>query len=286
MIKTAHTIAETIRHRLDQLTPTERKAAVVLLGNYPVPGLQTVAQFAKQAHVSNPTILRLIAKLGCGSYADFQLKLRRELEARLQSPLTKEVTAETPESGEPDHFLPAYWQSVTEAMASSLKQIRQSEFDGAVTLLADIRRPVIVLGGRLSSSLSEQFYLHLRELRPDVQLIRQTASWAEHLLDVTPSHTLVVFDIRRYQDDVIRFGQEAVKRGAKLLLFTDEWLSPLAAVAKQVLALRTAVNSNWDSFAPISALIEAIIARLSSLRWADVKKRIEALEAIRQDVAL
>jgi DNA-binding MurR/RpiR family transcriptional regulator len=287
MSQSAQTIAEMIRHRLDQLTPTERKAALVLLGNYPVPGLQTVAQFAQQAAVSNPTVLRLIAKLGFTAYADFQRRLRGELEARLRSPLTKEVPTTPAAQGESGEFLPTYWRSVMAAMESSLRELNISEFEGAVSLLADTRRPVMILGGRLSSSLAEQLYLHLRELRADVALIRgQTASWAEQLLDVTAAHTLVVFDIRRYQEDVIRFGQEAVRRGARLILITDEWLSPLAAVARQVLAVRTAVNSHWDSFAPISAVIEALIAQLSSNRWPEVKQRIEELEAIRRDVAL
>ena len=287
MNESAQTIAEMIRHRLDQLTPTERKAALVLLGNYPVPGLQTVAQFAQQAAVSNPTILRLIAKLGFAAYADFQRRLRSELEARLRSPLTKNVPTAPATEGEAADFLSIYWRSVMGAMASSLRELSVSEFEGAAALLADSRRPVLILGGRLSSSLAEQLYLHLRELRPEVSLIRgQTASWAEQLLDVTAAHTLVVFDIRRYQEDVIRFGQEAVRRGARLLLITDEWLSPLAAVARQVLAVRTAVTSHWDSFAPISAVIEALIAQLSANRWPEVKRRIEQLETIRRDVAL
>lgn len=278
-----HTVAEMIRRGLEQLTPTERKAALILLGNYPVPGLQTVAQFAKQADVSNPTILRLISKLGFNAYADFQQRLRDELEARLRSPLTKDVLPHDANDNQAAVPYSSYWASVTEAMAASLQLVRPSEFDGAIALLSDGRRPVTILGGRLTSSLALQMYLHLRELRSDVELIEsQTASWAEHLLDVTSSDTFVIFDIRRYQDDVIRMGQEAAARGAKLILFTDEWLSPLSAVAKHVFALRISVNSNWDSFAPISALIEAMIARLSALRWPEIKTRIEELEAIRR----
>ncbi|HML30568.1 MAG TPA: MurR/RpiR family transcriptional regulator, partial [Hyphomicrobium sp.] len=171
--------------------------------------------------------------------------------------------------------------SVSSAMAASMHLIRPSEFDGAVTLLADDARPVTVLGGRLTSSLALQAYLHLRELRSNVTLIdSQTAMWAEHLLDVTSSNTYLIFDIRRYQDDVIRMGQEAASRGAKIILFTDEWLSPLSA--EHVFALRIAVNSNWDSFAPISVLLEAMIARLSALRWPEVKARMEELESIRR----
>src|ERR1700676_437645 len=89
--KVTHTIAEVIRQGLERLTPTERKAARILLANYPVPGLQTVALFAKQAEVSHPTILRLVSKLGFDSYSAFQQTLRDELEARLRSPLTKPV---------------------------------------------------------------------------------------------------------------------------------------------------------------------------------------------------
>ncbi len=280
MTSLPHTVADMIRRRLDELTPTERKAALILLGNYPVPGLQTVAQFAKQADVSNPTILRLIAKLGFNAYADFQQRLRDELEARLRSPLTKDIPAQ---GGMENVPYADYWNSVTSAVSASMHLIRPSEFDGAVALLADERRAVTILGGRLTSSLALQAYLHLRELRSDVTLIdSQTATWAEHLLGVTSSNTFLLFDIRRYQDDVIRMGQEAAARGARLILVTDEWLSPLSAVAKHVFALRTAVNSNWDSFAPMSVLIEAMIARLSALRWPEIKTRMEELEAIRR----
>ena len=38
------TLATSIRGRLGELTPTERRAAHVLLSNYPFAGLETVAQ--------------------------------------------------------------------------------------------------------------------------------------------------------------------------------------------------------------------------------------------------
>src|SRR5689334_10185999 len=87
--KSGLSIAETIRQGLGRLTPTERKPALVLLANYPVPGLEPVAQFAKRAGVSGPTVLRLVAKLGFSSYPLFQQALRDELELRLQPPLAK-----------------------------------------------------------------------------------------------------------------------------------------------------------------------------------------------------
>jgi DNA-binding MurR/RpiR family transcriptional regulator len=256
--KTDLSIAETIRQGLGLLTPTERKPALALLANYPVPGLEPVAQFAKRAGVSGPTILRLVAKLGFASYPRFQQALRDELELRMQAPLAK--IGARPSGQWPD-----------------------GDFvKGALDLLADRSRRISLVGGRFSASVALQFYLHLRELRPRVQLVDgQTATWVEHLLDFGSKDVLIVFDIRRYQDDVVRFANEAAAQGADIVLFTDQWLSPIAAVARHVFALRTAIPSSWESFGALSALTEILVARLQAMSWSEAKRRMERLEKIR-----
>ena len=109
----------------------------------------------------------------------------------------------------------------------------------------------------------------------------QTETWVENLLDFGRKDVLIVFDIRRYQDDVVRFAQEAGRLGADIILFTDHWLSPVAAVARHVFALRTAMPSSWESFAALSALTEIMVARLQELTWAEARRRMERLEKTR-----
>jgi DNA-binding MurR/RpiR family transcriptional regulator len=274
-------IAETIRQGLSRLTPTERKPALALLANYPVPGLETVAQFAKRAGVSGPTILRLVAKLGFASYPRFQQALRDELEQRLQPPLAKVAAHHRAGRADPD-FVNRYGRAIIANIERSLGELPRSEFKGALGLLGDRRRRLSLVGGRFSASVALQFYLHLRELRPQVHLVSgQTATWVEHLLDFGRKDVLIVFDIRRYQDDVVRFAQEAASLGADIMLFTDHWLSPIAAVARHVFALRTTMPSSWESFAALSALTEIMVARLQALNWGDAKRRMERLEKIR-----
>src|SRR5262245_34848015 len=82
-------VAARTRGSLGRLTATERKPALTLLASYPVAGLETVAQFARQAKVSGPTILRLVTKLGFQSYPEFQQALHDELEQRTRTPLAK-----------------------------------------------------------------------------------------------------------------------------------------------------------------------------------------------------
>ena len=127
-----------------------------------------------------------------------------------------------------------------------------------------------------------QFYLHLRELSPQVSLVSgQTATWVEHLLDFGRKDVLIAFDIRRYQEDVVRFAQEAAKQGVEIVLFTDQWLSPIAAVARHVFAMRTAMPSSWESFAALSALTEIMVARLQERSWGEAERRMERLETFR-----
>ena len=277
-------VAVRIRQSLGRMTPTERRPALTLLANYPVAGLETVAQFAGRARVSGPTILRLVAKLGFASYLDFQKALRDELELRVQTPLAKAP----PEAGHPPRgdFLSDYAGAIVANIEASIADVSRGEFEAVVSLLADPKRRVLLLGGRFTSSLAVHLYFHLRELRPRVELVGgQTAGWPEHLLDLSRNDVLIVFDIRRYQDDVVGFAREAAAIGAHVILFTDIWVSPIAAIAAHVFSMRTALPSSWESFAALSTLSEALIARLHAERWDDSRRRMERLEALRSHLA-
>lgn len=69
------------------LTPSEEKIVRLLLTDYPTSGLGTASSLARRAGVSDPTVVRLVVKLGYEGFPDFQAKLLAEVEARLHSPL-------------------------------------------------------------------------------------------------------------------------------------------------------------------------------------------------------
>ena len=265
------TIAEAIRHRYGELTTTERKPAQTLLGNYPFAGLETVAKFAERAGVSGPTILRLVAKLGYSGYAEFQRELRDELQAQLQSPLTKRPDPRR--GGRPPAQFPGKLRRGGQRQYPANPGIGASErVRRGGRLLADEKRPLYLLGGRFTSAVASYFYQHLHTLRPNVQLISgHESSWRNYLLDTGRRHVLVVFDIRRYQHDVIRFAEEAARRGATVVLFTDQWLSPVSGVARHMLTARVTVPSSWDSMIGMFLIVEALIARISEKMWPTVK---------------
>jgi DNA-binding MurR/RpiR family transcriptional regulator len=270
-------IAELIRRDLGRLTPNERRAAHRLLADYPVAGLDTVARFGEAAGVSGPTVLRMIAKLGFASFGAFQAALRSELAARLATPLMK---------GGGDRSGNDRLGRFAEATVANIRQtaanVARGEFDAVVRLLADQNRSVHVVGGRFTDPIADYLVAHLRVLRPRVRrLAGGRMNWLDQLLDVGKRDVVVVFDIRRYADDLAEFATKAAKRGATVALFTDQWLSPISRVAGHVLPAHVAAPSVWDSSAGLLLLVEAALSAVARRLGADARDRLTAIETLR-----
>ncbi len=174
-------------------------------------------------------------------------------------------------------------EAICTNIRSTVADLPRAEFDAVVELLADPRRDVYLLGGRFGGALAEYLHAYLHVLRKGVRTIGgQPSTWPETLLDLGPRDVLVVFDVRRYQTDVIAFAERVAARGAPIVLFTDRWLSPIAKVAAHTLPAQIAVPSRWDSAAATLVLVESLIAAITDRHWPQARDRIEQLEAMRQ----
>jgi DNA-binding MurR/RpiR family transcriptional regulator len=83
--------------------------------------------------------------------------------------------------------------------------------------------------------------------------------------DVGPTDVVVVFDYRRYTEQSHDFAVAAAKRGATVCLMTDNWLSPVARVAKVVLPVRVESASPFDSLVAATAISETVIAAVAEV---------------------
>jgi DNA-binding MurR/RpiR family transcriptional regulator len=274
-------IAEHVRASAGRLTAQERKAAQALLMNYPTAGLAPVAEFAERAAVSAPTVLRFVAKLGFLGYPDFQRQLREELEAQLASPLAKPARKARPRSPQRP-FIDPFAEAAVANLQGTFRNLREDDFSAIVDLLCDRRRSVHLIGGRFTDALARYLAAHLSLVRPDVRHVPSGIGvWRDRLLDIKRRDVLVVFDIRRYQEDVVAFARDAAARGAEIALVTDQWISPISRQAKHVLACRVAAPSRWDSNVVLLAVVEALTAAATDRLGEFARKRIEELERLR-----
>ncbi len=271
------TIADRLQVRLDTLTRAERQLAHSILENYPVSGLGPITSVAENAKVSTPTVARMVQKLGFKGYAEFQTVLREELKAKISGPIAKRATWA---GAAPDgHILNRFTEAVIGNIRHSLSQIDIQTFDDSCTFLADLDRSIYVVGGRITRSLADYFFLHMQVARPDVTHIQSISNaWPHYLLDVKEGDILVIFDVRRYENSTLKLAEMAAERGAKIVLFTDQWCSPINKFSDCCFSSRIVVPSAWDSNVTVLLLLETVIAEVQERTWPVTKERMQGLE--------
>lgn len=73
------------------------------------------------------------------------------------------------------------------------------------------------------------------------------------LSDVRNSDALILFSLRRYREETVRFGRAFAQAGGQVVLMTDSQTSPLASVAAAVIVVDTGSASYADSPTSIAA---------------------------------
>lgn len=267
-----------VREALDRLSSSERKVGRAILANYPIAALGTVAELAERAGVSPPTVVRFVSRLGFSGYPAFQKQLVREVHERLGSPL---------EQYGRDDLLPAdgdlgrAGRVFAANIAATIGELPPSEFEHTVGMLSDARR-VRLIGGRFSHLLAEYLGAHLMLLRGEVQVIGgDEFTRLSVVADTRRGDVIVVFDYRRYDPRVVRLAQRSAERGADLILFTDQWLSPAADYAATVLPANVEAPSPFDSLVGALAVVETVVAAVTDRLGEAGRQRLAAMEDMR-----
>jgi DNA-binding MurR/RpiR family transcriptional regulator len=250
-------LRDEIFQRMDELTPAERKVARTLLARYPAAGLESTAALATAAGTSKPTVLRLLDRLGFGSYPEFQQRLRDEVTRSMSSPLSR-ARARRALPSDDSVFLRAV--ELRAGLVARLQDtVPPGEIDRAVSLLAGRPKHVVISGGYFSRLIARMLAMQLDQLLPNVDYADEPrgADIAKYLRAGRDS-VVVVYDLRRYELTSREVVSLAKAGGASIILITDESLSPSAEEADIVLPV--AVDGvPFDSFAALIVLTESLV---------------------------
>lgn len=263
----------------DQLTQSEKQVASVLLTDYPVAGLQSIAQLAAKAGVSTPTIVRLARKLGFGGFTGLQEALHNELSAQIKKPVSKHES--WLDDGNRQHTINQFADAVSANLRHTLSRMDKATFDAVAALLSDPDKSIYLAGGRITRSNADYFFNHLQIIRPNVNILSHSSNvWPQYILDMNASSVLVIFDIRRYEKDLAKLARLAGERGCTIVLFTDQWGSPIGKIASYCFNALVEVPSNWDSTIALNFIVESLIADIQSNSRESSHERMEELESM------
>ncbi len=273
------TVRQLIRENYANLTQSERKFANSLLGNYPAGGLASITVVAANADVSTPTVARMVQKLGFKGYPSFHAALLQELQAKVSGPTQRRAqwTAEAPES----HLLNRFAQAVHHNLEQTFANIDPEQFEAAVKLLANSKARLYVVGGRITRALADYAFTHFQAVRRRVtHMTSASATWPHYVLDMAEGDVLLMFDVRRYEDNLLRLAEMASQRGVGVILITDQWASPIAGAADFAFNCWGEIPSAWDSNVSTLMLVETLIAATQEEHWPATQDRYDRLDEL------
>ncbi len=253
------TVFQRLKKHASGLTRLERRLADAISSNYPVSGLGSITALAAKANVSSPTVARLVQKLGFSGFPEFQQSLREELDKELSNRMSDDYSWAT---NAPDtHAI----NSVTEAailnIRNSVKAIDFDDFESMCDMLCDLSKSVYFAGGTITGTLANHLFVYMQVMRPDVHILNSDRShWLHEMMNVGPSDVVVLYHVRQYEKRVINIANQAIDRGADVILITDQWKSPISSVAKLTFNGRIAMPSGMDSTISLFLFNEIITA--------------------------
>ncbi|EAR51162.1 transcriptional regulator, RpiR family protein [Oceanicola granulosus HTCC2516] len=252
--------------------------SAVILADYPFAGLEPIQELSQRAGVSAPSISRFVSKLGYRGFQEFQQSLVRELREGRTSP----IELKEAQGGAPPEPFAAQLARASALLAELAEQVPAAQFDRVVELLSDPRRRIYMIGGRMTDSIARFFVGHLRQIRADVvHFPSDPETWPEYLLRLRPRDVVLVIDFRRYQASLERLAAKVRERRAQTIVITDQWISPAARGATELIPVPTLSGTLWDSYVAAFALVEALLVPLAERNWSETRTRIEAWDALR-----
>jgi len=267
-------VVERIVAHAERLTSTERKIAEVLAGEPQTVAFGTVAQVARRAGTSGPSVVRLAVKLGYEGFVDLQADVQSEL-ARQLGPARDRIRQRPPAD-----LLERVQAAEQDNVVSTLHAINPQNLELSVARLADRRRRVWVLAGEVMAPIGSVLAGQLAQLRDGVtQVAGSEVAVSRALAGLESEDTLVAIDIRRYERSLVSVVRWAADRGAAVIALTDSPLSPLASASEQTFFVSARGIGPFDSLTGGIALATALVTAVAARLRQSAPARLDAIEA-------
>lgn len=274
---TPESVFARIHQRMESLSAAERRVARTLLADYPAAGLTSSHTLAAGAGVSAPTVVRFALDLGFDGFSDLQEHLRAEISEARSSPVARALAR-----GPMPHtetILTTALNVRIEAIRNTMELTPGSELLSTASLIAKCPAHVLVTGGFFSSSIARILALQLSQIRRNVLFLEEPLRRdAGAVLDAKKGSVLVIFDLRRYEPASAQLAELAHDRGLDVVLLSDRWMSPVAALATTVLTVDVDAVP-FDTFVALLAMAETLVETVLAQTERDGLRRMGQWEA-------
>lgn len=268
-----------LRSRLDSLPRQEAAVARAILANPSRTPHVTIAELARSARVSQPTVLRLCRAMGYDGFPDLKVALAQSL-----VPSAAYVAANVEPEDSAAAYVPKIFSAAITALNSTRMSIDTAAVDAAVVRLADARA-IVAFGVGGSASIVEDFAHKFARLSIPCRASADQVLTTMLIESAEPGDVLFVVSNTGRTRAVVAALEAARARGLAAIALTAPD-SPAAAAARYVVPVEpvedaevlTPMASRIVQLALVDALATGVALRLG-------KRSFERLVKIKRALA-
>ena len=271
-------ISERIRSIYNTLSKGQKKIANAVLNNYDRVTYLTASKLGELVGVSESTVVRFADELGYEGYSQFQLAVQELVRIKLTPNQRIEITKQRIGLGD---VIDNVMESDINKIKHTLERLDRNAFNAAVDAILDAKN-IYIMGARSSETIARHLSYNLSLIFDNVKLVVPTSSAEvfEQMYSVSEEDVVIAFSFPRYSSKMINGVRFARDKHAKVVVFTDSEVSPIAEFADCLLIAQSDMASFMDSLVAPLSIINAIIIEITSRREKQITERFDALEKL------
>jgi DNA-binding MurR/RpiR family transcriptional regulator len=270
-------IQRLLRADVKSFSPKQRILVDFLHRNYQKVAFMNVSELAKEARVSEATIVRFATRLGFDGYPGLQKTVQRIVARELTTTDRLQLSLQ---SNSHNDFV----KKILELETGNIWRLQQRIFKEDVELLCTQlveAKHVVVLGVMASAALAVYFGYELNRVLRNVTTLFEDSLTAKRTIDeMGPRDLLVAFGFARYPSAIVRLMQVAGEREVVRWAITDTQASPLVPLAERCVFVPSEIWGFVDFLAAPLTFLAWVLAGLGKREPELTAKRLEEFELL------
>lgn len=275
----ADRVIDRILAHSDQFTARQRRIAGMIVEKLEDAAFMSIQVLAKEASVSEASVVRFARKIGYEGYPELREALREALMQRwLSSQRLQSTLLDIEESG-------SIIRNAVERQIKYLRELLHTVTDEDVTECAEwIRqaRRLLVWGEGSAAAPALTIAFWVSRFGVDARLINETGrNLFEHLASIGENDLIVAFAFRRESPEVRQMFEWGGEQGARRLLITDAPQWPMASVADKVLVVKRGPVGIYRSMSVPVLVADAIVVATARILGDQAIESLRRLDHLR-----
>lgn len=271
-------LLERVQKSYSTLSKGQKLIADYISNHYDKAAYMTAAKLGETVGVSESTVVRFAAEIGCDGYPELQRAMQEMIRDKLTSVQRIGVASNRIDSND---VLSSVLNQDVKLIKRTLEETSAESFNAAVKSIVNARK-IYIFAVKSSFALARFLGYYFELIFENVKIIETTSKTQmyEQLFRIDKQDVMIGISFPRYSSSTVEAMRFASERGATVIALTDSKASPVTAVSDCVLLARSGMASIVDSLVAPLSLINALIVATVAQKQEEVTQTFKKLENI------